>query len=182
MAEEQAGRSFWQARGMSESKERKLMEVLGGIREILARAKALEDAQRESVELVRRELAGYDWVGYYMLDARDENFLDLGAYSGAATEHTRIPVSEGICGAAVATGETLVIDDVRADPRYLACSLETQSEIVVPIRVRVKIVGEIDIDSHARAAFGGADRNFVEEWARLVGEWMSARRRGNSQS
>jgi GAF domain-containing protein len=91
-------------------------------------------------------------------------------------------VSEGICGAAVATGETLVIDDVRADPRYLACSLETQSEIVVPIRVRGKIVGEIDIDSHARAAFGGADRNFVEEWARLVGEWMSARRRGNSQS
>jgi GAF domain-containing protein len=126
---------IWQSRRMSESKVGRLEATLDGIRGIVARAKALEALQRETVELVRREMKGYDWVGYYMLDPADEDFLVLGPYSGAATEHTRIPVSEGICGAAVATGETLVIDDVRADPRYLACSIETQSEIVVPLRV-----------------------------------------------
>jgi GAF domain-containing protein len=157
---------------MTESKERKLAVVLEAIRQILARATTLEQVQRETVNLVRAKLAGYDWVGYYMLDPVDEDILNLGAYSGAATEHTRIPVSEGICGAAVATGETLVIDDVRADPRYLACSIETQSEIVVPIRMYGGIVGEIDIDSHRPAAFGFADRGFVEAWAELVGEWM----------
>jgi GAF domain-containing protein len=107
-----------------------------------------------------------------MLDPADENYLLLGQYSGAATEHTRIPVSEGICGAAVALGETLVIDDVHADPRYLSCSIETKSEIVAPIRVNGKIVGEIDIDSHEPAAFAADDRAFVEAWALVVGEWM----------
>jgi L-methionine (R)-S-oxide reductase len=166
---------------MSESKERKLAVVLEAIRQVLARAKTLQEVQSETVTVVRAKLAGYDWVGYYMLDPDDENFLDLGAYSGAATEHTRIPVSEGICGAAVATGETLVIDDVRADPRYLACSIETKSEIVVPIRMEGGIVGEIDIDSHHPAAFGFADRGFVEEWARLVGEWMAKHPQGRME-
>lgn len=149
--------------------------VMGRVREICARAETLEELQGEIVELMKRDLEGYDWVGFYMLDPADETMLVLGAYAGAATEHVRIPVSEGICGAAVALGETLVIDDVQSDPRYLACSIETKSEIVVPVRARGKIVGEIDIDSHAPAAFGGADRAFVEECARLVGEWTEKR-------
>jgi GAF domain-containing protein len=149
--------------------------VLEHVREMCTRATTLGDLQREIVELMRRELEGYDWVGFYMLDPADEAMLVLGPFAGAATEHVRIPVSEGICGAAVAMGQTLVIDDVQADPRYLACSIETRSEIVVPVRVRGKIVGEIDIDSHTPAAFGGADRAFVEECARLVGEWTEKR-------
>jgi L-methionine (R)-S-oxide reductase len=146
-------------------------EVLKKVREICGLAVTAENLQREIVELMKRELEGYDWVGFYMLDPDDETMLTLGPYAGAATEHVRIPVSEGICGAAVALGETLVIDDVQSDPRYLACSIETKSEIVVPVRVRGKIVGEIDIDSHLPAAFSGADRAFVEECARIVGEW-----------
>lgn len=150
-----------------------LQLLLEEIRGLAAIAEKFEALQRETAQLVRRELPGYDWVGYYMLDPADENFLTLGPFSGAATEHTRIPVSEGICGAAVATGQTLVIDDVHADPRYLSCSIETQSEIVVPIRVAEKIVGEIDIDSHRPAAFGPYDRAFVEAWALIIGEWMT---------
>jgi GAF domain-containing protein len=153
-------------------KRENLETVLEEIRGLAAIAETLEQFQRETAQLVRRELKGYDWVGYYMLDPTDENYLVLAPFSGAPTEHTRIPVSEGICGAAVATGETLVIDDVHADPRYLSCSIETQSEIVVPIRVNGKIVGEIDIDSHAPAAFRGDDRAFVEAWALVAGEWM----------
>ena len=69
------------------------------------------------------------------------------------TPHTRIPLNQGICGAAASSGQTVVVDDVSKDPRYLACSLETKSEIVVPIFVHGKVVGELDIDSHFPAAF-----------------------------
>jgi GAF domain-containing protein len=149
-----------------------LETVLEEIRGLAAIAETLEQLQRETAQLVRRELRGYDWVGYYMLDPTDENYLLLAPFSGAPTEHVRIPVSEGICGAAVATGCTLVIDDVHSDPRYLSCSIETKSEIVVPIRVNGKIVGEIDIDSHEPAAFHADDKAFVEAWALVIGEWM----------
>jgi GAF domain-containing protein len=107
-----------------------------------------------------------------MLAADDETMLELGPYVGAPTIHTRIPVSEGICGAAVAQAATIVVDDVHSDPRYLACSIETQSEIVAPIRVRGRIVGEIDIDSHQKTAFPSADRAFVERCAEVVGNYL----------
>jgi GAF domain-containing protein len=86
----------------------------------------------------------------------------------------RIPVTEGICGAAVASGQTVIVDDVTADPRYLSCSIETRSEIVVPIYAHGKVVGEIDIDSHDPAAFKQEDRDFLEEAARIVGSYMEA--------
>lgn len=124
------------------------------------------------VHLIAQRLPYYNWVGFYMLDPQDASVLVLGPYHGAPTDHVRIPVSEGICGAAVAQGETVVVDDVSADPRYLSCSIETKSEIVVPIRVRGQIVGEIDIDSHDLSAFGPEDRTFLEECADLIGGFM----------
>jgi GAF domain-containing protein len=63
-----------------------------------------------------------------------------------------------------------VVDDVASDPRYLACSLETKSEIVVPVFVRGKVVGELDIDSHFPAAFTFSDRELVEYCAQIVGK------------
>jgi L-methionine (R)-S-oxide reductase len=98
----------------------------------------------------------------------------LGPFAGAATPHTRIPVTEGICGAAVALGETVVVDDVNSDPRYLSCSIETKSEIVAPIRAHGRIIGEIDIDSHTAAAFGAEDRAFVERCAEILGGYLEA--------
>jgi GAF domain-containing protein len=125
-----------------------------------------------AVERIAGRLPAYDWVGFYWLDPRDPRTLELGAFAGAPTEHTRIPVSRGICGAAVALGETIVVDDVRADPRYLVCSISTKSEIVVPIRARGRVVGEIDIDSHSAAAFGPADRAFLEACAASIGAFI----------
>lgn len=112
-----------------------------------------------------------------MLDGKDPGILVLGPFRGAPTERVRIPVTEGICGAAVGQGDTVIVDDVASDPRYLACSLETRSEIVVPIRVNGGIVGEIDIDSHSRSAFGDEDRVFLEECAAIVGEFIAKRSR-----
>jgi GAF domain-containing protein len=88
------------------------------------------------------------------------------------TPHTRIPLNQGICGAAASSGQTVVVDDVSKDPRYLACSLETKSEIVVPIFVRGRVVGELDIDSHFPAAFAREDQELIQHCAMLVGKKM----------
>jgi GAF domain-containing protein len=74
----------------------------------------------------------------------------------------------------VSSGETIVVDDVNSDPRYLACSVETKSEIVVPIYVHGRVAGELDIDSHTPAAFGTQDRAFLEECAAIVGAALAA--------
>jgi GAF domain-containing protein len=84
----------------------------------------------------------------------------------------RIPLTEGICGAAAASGESVIVDDVNADPRYLSCSIKTKSEIVVPIYAHGKVIGEIDVDSHSAAAFTGLDRAFLEATARIVGQYI----------
>jgi L-methionine (R)-S-oxide reductase len=91
------------------------------------------------------------------------------------TPHVRIPLNQGICGAAASQGSTVVVDDVSRDPRYLACSLETKSEIVVPVFVNNKVVGELDIDSHFLSAFGKEDRALVEYCAQAVGRFMEKR-------
>ncbi len=121
-------------------------------------------------------LNGYSWVGFYMLDPNDANTLVLGPFVGAQTPHTRIPLNQGICGAAVSEGKTIIVDDVNADPRYLSCSLETKSEIVAPIYVHGKIVGELDIDSHEAARFKQEDRELVERCAQIVGEYLEQKR------
>jgi GAF domain-containing protein len=147
-------------------------QIAAEIEEFARTATGLAALEQFTVERIAGRLPAYDWVGFYMLDPDDREMLELGAFVGAPTEHTRIPVSRGICGAAVAQGETMVVDDVRADPRYLACSMETKSEIVVPIRAHGRIVGEIDIDSHSAAAFGVEDRAFLEKCAATVGSFI----------
>jgi GAF domain-containing protein len=141
-------------------------EIAAAIENYAATAQNRAAAERFAAELIASRLEHYNWTGFYWVDPRDAEMLELGEFVGAPTEHTRIPVSRGICGAAVAQGKTIVVDDVHSDPRYLACSIETKSEIVVPIEVNGKIVGEIDIDSHIPAAFDAADRAFLERCAK----------------
>ncbi len=114
----------------------------------------------------------YNWVGFYMMDAHEPDVLVLGPFMGAMTPHTRIRLNQGICGAAASTGATVVVDDVSKDPRYLACSPETKSEIVVPVFVRGKVAGELDIDSHFLSAFGPEDRELTEYCAKVLGAFL----------
>ncbi|MFQ5662502.1 MAG: GAF domain-containing protein [Terriglobia bacterium] len=114
---------------------------------------------KEICALLERERKHYHWVGIYFLEG---NELVLGPYVGAPSPHTRIPLDKGICGAAVREKQTVVVPDVNADPRYLACSLETRSEIVVPIEAGGRILGEIDVDSHQPNAFQAEDRTLLE--------------------
>ena len=146
--------------------------ILAELRQLAAGAASLESLQQKIVAVIAQRLPYYNWTGFYMLDPGDSQTLVLGPFVGDPTPHVRIPVTEGICGAAVATGETLIVDDVNADPRYLSCSIKAKSEIVVPIYVQKNIIGEIDIDSHDLAAFTDIDRVFLEDVAAIVGSYI----------
>jgi L-methionine (R)-S-oxide reductase len=139
------------------------LEALG---RILDRGGDADDVLREVVALLHDRFEHYSWVGVYLVEGDD---LVLGPWRGPeATEHVRIPVGQGICGAAAASGRTEIVDDVNADERYLACFPSTRSEIVVPISFEGRVVGEIDIDSDEPAAFGEGDREFLERVATLI--------------
>jgi L-methionine (R)-S-oxide reductase len=129
-------------------------------------------AMDESVRLLKADVPHYTWVGIYLLDG-DE--LVLGPCLGKPSPHTRIPLGRGICGAAATEKATIIVDDVNADPRYLACSIETRSEIVVPIIDGDAVLGEIDIDSDQPAAFGERDRELLEAVAMLLAPLLTAR-------
>ena len=137
------------------------------VRELIRASQRSEDAQSRVVIALHKSLPHYNWVGIYRLDGKS---LVLGPYQGKPTVHTSIPVGKGICGAAAASRKTEVVPDVEADARYLACSLETRSEIVVPIIKNGAFWGEIDIDSDRPNAFGSDDVEFLEAVARLLPE------------
>ncbi len=108
---------------------------------------------------------GYNWTGFYM--ARNGR-LEVGPYLGPETEHTKIDLGDGICGAAAVAKKTITVDDVHADPRFLACSLTTRSEIVVPLMDGEECLGEIDIDSNQPSFFTDEDRTMLETVADVV--------------
>ena len=139
------------------------VRLLEGVKQALTGERPLERA----VELLAR-VPHYTWVGIYLVEGED---LVLGPWQGpAATQHVRIPIGVGICGAAAKAGKTEVVDNVAADPRYLACFPSTRAEIVVPIRDGDRVLGEIDIDSDLPAAFTEKDVAFLEEVARLLAQ------------
>jgi len=128
--------------------------------ERLARSDGGPELLEDICRILERTVPWYDWVGIYLVEG-DE--LVLAAWQGpAATEHVRIPIGQGICGAAAREGQTIIVPDVREDPRYLQCFLSTRSEIVVPIIRDGRVLGEIDIDSDRLAAFGEDDRELLE--------------------
>jgi L-methionine (R)-S-oxide reductase len=140
--------------------------ALEAVDRILNRGGDADDVLRQVVAVLHDRFDHYSWVGIYLVEDGD---LVLGPWQGPqATEHVRIPIGQGICGAAAATGVTEVVDNVNADPRYLACFPSTRSEIVVPIAYEGNVVGEIDIDSDKPAAFTDQDRKFLERVAVLI--------------
>jgi len=141
-------------------------DALNLVRAAIAEAAGPESAAQRVVDLLHDRFPSYDWVGIYWIEGSD---LVLGPWTGPqATEHTRIPIGTGVCGAAAASGRTEVVADVSADPRYLACFASTQSEIVVPIFDGGDVIGEIDVDGSDLDAFDQTDARFLEEIAALL--------------
>jgi GAF domain-containing protein len=139
--------------------------ILEQLRTELASENDGKAAMEKTVRRLKAALPSYSWVGIYLLHG---NELVLGPFVGKPSPHTRIPLGRGICGAAAAERQTIVVDDVSADPRYLACSVDTKSEIVVPIMDGSDVLGEIDVDSDQPAAFGQDDRVLLEATAGLL--------------
>jgi GAF domain-containing protein len=134
-------------------------ELLAGIESAADFASAADFVCRT----LRAREPRYNWVGIYMVEGDD---LVLRAWDGPqATEHVRIPIGEGICGLAARTRETVIVDDVNKDPRYLACFVTTKSEIVVPIMRGGECIGEIDVDGDAPGAFDSLDKLLLEDVA-----------------
>jgi L-methionine (R)-S-oxide reductase len=145
-------------------------EVRNEVDELALALPTAQEFMQAMVKVPHERMLKYNWVGFYLLEpGAQPPMLVLGAFEGAMTPHTRIPLHQGICGAAASSGQTVVVDDVNQDPRYLACSLETKSEIVVPVFAHGRVVGELDIDSHFAAAFTAEHQDLVQHCARLVG-------------
>jgi len=114
------------------------------------------------------EFVRYNWVGFYMIDPESSDTLLLGPHAGSFTPHVRISLNAGLCGAVASSGQMVVVNDVKADPRYLQGSEHTKSEIVAPIFAQGRLVGTLDINSYFKDNWTAQEQHFVEQCARLV--------------
>ncbi len=133
---------------------------------LLAAPKTPQTVKR-AAEMVRKE-RGYRWVGVYKVD-RDDFIIVAGTGDHPPT-YARFPVTQGLCGVVAETQETLIVGDVREDPRWLPAFWTTLSEIVVPIMSETngKVLGIIDAESDKLNAFSDDDRDFLEHVAVLM--------------
>lgn len=148
-------------------------ELLSDFEEFAKTAGKAIPLMEHMAQRLHEKMARYNWVGFYLIDPKDPKFLEVGPYVGSFAPNVRIPIDTGLCGAAVTTGKTVLVDDVRKDPRYLAGSSMVISEIVVPIFAKNKVVGELDVESYFPSTFTAPERNFVESCARIVGAFLA---------
>jgi L-methionine (R)-S-oxide reductase len=118
------------------------------------------DILLKTCKLLKDNIYHYDWVGFYILDQESQQLI-LGPYVGKPTDHTVIPVGRGVCGQVAKTRAIKLVQDVSQDENYLSCSVDVQSEIVVPVLKNDAFVAEIDIDSHSTAPFSESDKDFL---------------------
>lgn len=143
-----------------------MIELKKRLSTILESHHEINDKLQKICQLLDQEIPYFNWTGFYFRNGEKEELV-LGPYVGAATDHTVIPFGKGICGQVAVSNETFVVPDVTEQDNYLSCSVDTKSEIVVPIFKDGKNIGQIDIDSHQRDPFTEADVEMLE-W--LCGE------------
>jgi len=129
---------------------------------------------QEICDLLHRSVLHYDWVGFYLVDPAEERMLQLGPYTGAPTDHVRIPFGRGICGQAADTLNTYVVQDVNKEDNYLSCSPFVKSEIVLPVIKDGVLLGELDIDSHTVSPFTPGDEAFLQRVCNLIAQHSAA--------
>lgn len=143
------------------------VEIIEHIKKLAQSEENKEEILKETVRILKENIDYYNWVGIYLLEGGE---LALSYYLGKPSPHIRIPLNRGICGAAASQKKSIIVKDVSADPRYLACSLETKSEIVVPLMKAERVLGEIDIDSDKLDAFSPEDKLFLEQICSILSE------------
>lgn len=142
--------------------ESKLKNLISEIDNIILNEKEKKVVLQNICSLLKEKVFHYDWVGFYILD-QNTNELILGPFAGKPTEHNRIPVGKGVCGQVAESKQTKIVQDVSKEDNYISCSIDVQSEIVVPVVKDNKFIAEIDIDSNSPAPFTREDEEFLKE-------------------
>lgn len=139
-----------------------LQRHLDQVHSIISGGSRVTDIMQEICAYLHAHIGHYDWVGFYLDDPEKRGYLKLGPYVGAPTDHVSIPYGKGICGQVAVSLETFISQDVHAEDNYIACSIEVQSEIVVPILKDGRFVGQIDIDSNTKSGIRDEDQQLLE--------------------
>jgi GAF domain-containing protein len=155
------------------SKHQELLEEFRQFAGITANTAAL---MKHISQRLHDQLARYNWVGFYLVDQGDPGILVVGPYVGSFSPNERIPINKGLCGAAATTRQTVVVNDVSADPRYLSGSEIVKANLVAPIFARNELVAELDIESYFANTFTRTEQTFAEDIAALVGRFMEKKR------
>lgn len=151
---------------------KELLEEFEGFAQKAASAQSLmEHIARRLHEVVTR----YNWVGFYLIENSDPKALVLGPYAGSFSPHKRIPLDSGLCGAAASSGQTVLVNDVSSDRRYLAGSPMVKGNLVAPIFVKKSVAAEIDVETYFTNTFQKPDQDFIESCAALVGRYMETK-------
>jgi L-methionine (R)-S-oxide reductase len=148
-------------------------ELLREFEQIAAAASTTKLLMEGMSQRLHEKMARYNWVGFYLVDPTDDDYLMVGPFVGSFTPNQRFPLTTGLCGAAARSGQTIVVDDVTKDPRYLSGSSMVNSEIVVPIFVKGKLAAELDIESYFAGTFTRPEQDFVEACAKIVAKYMA---------
>lgn len=147
--------------------------LLHEFQQFAATAPTAEALMERISQRLHESMTRYNWVGFYLVDPADPNILLIGPYAGSFSPNARIPLDTGLCGAAARSGQTVIVDDVSKDPRYLPGSSMVNSEIVVPIFVKHKLVAEFDVESYFPGTFTKPEQDFVETCALILGEYLA---------
>ena len=148
-------------------------ELLQEFEDFAKTAPAAHSLMEQMAKRLHEKMTRYNWTGFYLVDPADPGYLIVGPYAGSFTPNARIPFDTGLCGAAATTGKVIVVQDVSADPRYLAGSSLVKSEIVVPIFVNKKLAAELDIESYFADTFTPPEQQFIESCASVLANYFS---------
>ena len=155
---------------MLESKHSILLEK---IKIALAKYKCdVLEGLKASCDLLRIGFNHYDWVGFYFSDFKTET-LHLKVFSGIPTDHTVIPFGKGICGQVAVSNENFMVPDVKEQDNYIACNINVKSELVVPLFLDEKNIGQIDVDSNEINPFSKEDELLLEACCDLISKTYS---------
>jgi L-methionine (R)-S-oxide reductase len=146
-------------------------ELLTEFEKLSQSAPAVETLMTKISHRLHEAMARYNWVGFYLMENSTPPALLVGPYAGSFVPRARIPLDQGLCGAAATTKKTVVVNNVPADPRYVGSEM-VKSNLVSPILIRDKVVAEIDVESYFANTFQKADQEFIEACGALVGRYM----------
>ena len=148
-------------------------ELLQELQTFAQTAPSAEALMDHIAKRLHEKMTRYNWVGFYLVDPGDANYLVVGPFAGSFTPNQRFPLQVGLCGAAATSGKVVVVPDVTKDPRYLAGSSMVKSEIVVPIFVNNHLAAELDIESYFTETFTVTEQVFVEACARVLQSFLA---------